>query len=143
MKAIGKTLRIAPTKLSLIAGMVRNKKATDALNLLSFTPKKGAKMLHKVVQSAVANAENNFKQERDSLFIKEVIIGKAMTMKRGVPVSRGRVYPVLKRNAHVTVILGVDAAQAPAKKAAKAKEAKTEHVAAPEKPKKTTKSTKK
>jgi large subunit ribosomal protein L22 len=107
MKAILRSVRITSKKLNLIADLVRTKNVNDAVNLLKFTPKKGAKILYKVVKSAVANAENNFKQERPSLFIKEIIVTEGPTMKRSVPISRGRMNPILKRTAHVTVLLGV------------------------------------
>lgn len=107
MKAIARSLRITPKKLNLIADLVRNKNAMEAMNILSFTPKKGAKMLHKAVKSAIANAENNFKQDAANLYIREIVVTKAPTMKRSVPVSRGRMNPILKRNAHLTVSVGV------------------------------------
>ncbi len=107
MKAISRQLRITPRKLNLIAGLVRNKDAGDAMSILQFTPKKGARLLYKVVKSAVANAENNFKQEKDSLYVKEIVVGKAMTIKRSVPISRGRMHPRLKRSSHVYVTIGV------------------------------------
>jgi large subunit ribosomal protein L22 len=107
MKAILRTTRITPKKANLIAGMIRKKTTGEALEILKYTPKKAAKMIHKLLTSAVANATNNFKQEPKSLVVKEVIINKGPTLKRGVPVSRGRVYPILKRTAHITVILGV------------------------------------
>lgn len=107
MKAIARSVRITPKKLNLIADVVRNRKANEALTVLKFMPKKGARLLAKVIRSAVANAENNFKQASDSLFIKEIVVTKAPTMKRSVPISRGRVYPILKRSAHVMVMVGV------------------------------------
>lgn len=107
MKAIARTVRLTPRKLNLIAGLIRDKNADDAINILNFTPKKGAKLLSKVVQSAVANAENNFKQERETLYIKEIVVTKATTMKRSTPVSRGRMHPILKRNSHIMVAIGV------------------------------------
>ncbi len=107
MKAVARSLRITSKKINLIANLVRRKNAVEALNILKFTPKKGAKLLYKVVRSAIANAENNFKQERPSLFIKEIVVTEAATMKRSVPISRGRTNPILKRNAHVWVMLGV------------------------------------
>ncbi len=61
----------------------------------------------KLLKSAVSNAENNFKQEKDSLYIKEIYITKAQTLKRSVPISRGRVHPILKRNAHAKIYLSV------------------------------------
>lgn len=107
MKAILRTTRITPKKANLIAGMIRKKTTGEALEILKYTPKKAAKAIHKLLTSAVANATNNFKQEPKTLIVKEVIINKGPTLKRGVPVSRGRVYPILKRTAHITVILGV------------------------------------
>ncbi len=108
MKAIARNIRISPKKANLIAGLVRKKNAQEALNILKFTPKKGAKLLYKVLHSAMANAENNFKQKKDSLVIKEIIVTEGPTFKRSVPVSRGRVHPILKRNAHITVTLGLE-----------------------------------
>jgi large subunit ribosomal protein L22 len=107
MKAISRQLRITPRKINLIARLIRNKDVNEALNILKFTPKKGAKLLFKTLNSAVCNAENNFKQERDSLYVKEVVVGKAMTLKRSVPISKGRTHPILKRSAHVIVTIGV------------------------------------
>ena len=107
MKAISRSIRITPKKINLIAELVRSKDATQALEILTLTPKKGAKILHKIVASAVANAKNNFKQDENSLYIKEILVNKAPTMKRWMPASRGRVHPILKRNSKVTVTIGV------------------------------------
>jgi large subunit ribosomal protein L22 len=109
MKSIARQLRITPRKLNLIARLVRNKGVGEAMSILEFTPKKGAKLLNKVLKSAVANAENNFKQERDSLYVKEIVVGKATTLKRSVPISKGRMHPILKRSCHVMVEVGVKA----------------------------------
>ncbi len=117
MKSIARSIRITPKKINLIADLVRRKDVTEAMHILKFTPKKAAKILNKVVKSAVANAENNFKQERPSLFIQEIIVTEAPTMKRSVPVSRGRANPILKRNAHITVFLGVKGDDTAASKA--------------------------
>ncbi|HLG25295.1 MAG TPA: 50S ribosomal protein L22 [Candidatus Gracilibacteria bacterium] len=107
MKATARTVRLTPKKMNLIAEMIRNKDAKAALEILKYTPKKGAKILRKVLFSAVSNAENNFKQDGDSLYVKEVVVGKATTFKRWVPASRGRAQPILKRNTHVTILIGV------------------------------------
>lgn len=107
MKAITRSIHITSKKINLIAGLVRRKQVTEAMNILKFTPKKAAKILNKIIRSAVANAENNFKQERPSLYIQEIIVTEGPTMKRSVPVSRGRANPILKRTSHVRVILGV------------------------------------
>lgn len=107
MKAICRAIRITPKKLNLAAGLVRKKDATEALAILKFTPKKSAHILYKIIKSAIANAENNYKQEVKSLFIKEIIVNAGATIKRSLPVSRGRSHPILKRTAHATIMLGV------------------------------------
>ncbi|MCT4592040.1 MAG: 50S ribosomal protein L22 [Candidatus Gracilibacteria bacterium] len=103
MKAILRRVRISPKKANLVAGIVRGKKATDALDFLRFTPKKSAKILYKVIQSAIANAENNFNKDKANLKISSILVTKGPTYKRGVPASRGRVAPILKRTSHITV----------------------------------------
>ncbi len=107
MKAIGRQLRITSKKLNLVADLIRRKDAQEALDILKFTPKKAARILRKIVHSAVSNAENNFKQEKKTLYIKEIIVTEGSTLKRSVPISRGRMHPILKRMAHATVHLGV------------------------------------
>ena len=124
MKAIARNIRISPKKANLVAGLVRKKKAQEALDILKFTPKKGAKLLYKVLHSAMANAENNFKQKKDSLIIKEIVITQGPTFKRSVPVSRGRVHPILKRNSHITITLGLEEKDEKEKKAEETKDTK-------------------
>ncbi len=126
MKAILRQVRISPKKANLVAGLVRNKEVGEALDILKFTPKKGADILYKLVSSAAANAENNFSQKRDNLVIKEIIVTKGMTYKRSIPISRGRVHPLLKRNAHITVKLEAKAGSPSTSKTAKKEEAKKE-----------------
>ena len=125
MKAIARQLRITPRKINLMAQLIRNKEVNEAMSILQFTPKKGARLLYKILKSAVSNAENNFKQERDSLYVKEIVVGKAMTLKRSIPISRGRTHPILKRSAHVIVSLGVKEGKTE-EKTAKRKEAEKE-----------------
>lgn len=103
MKSILKQIRISPKKANLIAGMVRGKKVNEAVDFLNFLPKKGAKILSQVIQSASANAENNFNQDKDKLFISKILVTKGPTLKRGISGSRGRVLPILKRTSHITV----------------------------------------
>ncbi len=119
MKAVVKTIRISPKKLNLIAELVRDKEAVKAMEILAYTPKKGAKILHKALKSAMANATNNFKQEKENLVIQEVLVSKAGTYKRWMPASRGRVNPILKRNSHLTIKIGIKDAEEkkPVKKA--------------------------
>lgn len=122
MKAVLRSVRITPQKANLIAGMVRKKSAQESLNILKYTPKKAAKILHKLLSSAVANAVTNFKQDEKSLAIKEIIVTKGPTLKRGVSVSRGRVYPILKRTSHITITLEVKEDEIPSKAKKEVKE---------------------
>ncbi len=107
MKAVLRNIRISPKKANVVAGMVRGAMAYSALDSMKFTPKKGAKILYKVIQSAMSNAVNNFKQDADKLYIKEIVVTKGITYKRSLPVSRGRSHPILKRTSHITVIVDV------------------------------------
>lgn len=128
MKAHLRQARISLKKANLVAGMVRGKKVTEALNLLKFMPKKGAQLLYKVVHSAASNAKNNYKQSFDDLIITRILVTKGMTYKRSIPISRGRVHPLLKRTAHITVEVGLPEGFKPVApvKAEKAKKAETE-----------------
>ncbi len=105
MKAHLRRIRISPKKANLVAGLVRGKKVIDALNILKFTPKKGAKILYKVIHSATSNAENNANQKREELIIKEIIVNKGSVMKRYLPSTRGRALPLRKPTAHISVSL--------------------------------------
>jgi len=115
MKAILTQVRITPKKFNLVASLVRDKKAIDAIDILKFTPKKSARPLRKLIESAMANAENNFKQKKEDLYIKEIIVNAGPTYKRSMPVSRGRANPILKRTSNVTVRLEIKGAATPEK----------------------------
>lgn len=115
MKAFLRQIRVSPKKANLVAALVRNKKAQEATDILDFTPKKSAPILSKLIKSAVANAEHNFNQKAEDLYIKEIIVNEGPTYKRSIPVSRGRAHPLLKRTSHIRVSL--EAKQAPASKA--------------------------
>ena len=122
MKALLKNIRISPDKANLVAGLVRGAMVNNALEQLKFTPKKGAKILYRVIDSAASNAEHNLKQNRDKLYVKELIVSKGVTYKRGVSVSRGRVHPILKRTSQIRVMVdvstGTQTKRAPKKKPA-------------------------
>ncbi|MBI2634272.1 50S ribosomal protein L22 [Candidatus Peregrinibacteria bacterium] len=123
MKATLRHARITPKKANLIASLVRNKSVIDALDILKFTPKKGANILRKVIASAVANAENNDRQTRSNLMIKEILVTEGVTFKRSIPVSRGRAHPILKRNSHFKIALAAINPTESAPKIAKAPKA--------------------
>ena len=88
--AVGTMIRGSAQKLNLVAQMIRGKKAGDALNILSFSPKGMAIDARKVLASAIANAENNHNLDVDSLVVAEASVGKSITMKRFAARARGR-----------------------------------------------------
>lgn len=124
MKAILRQVRISSKKAALVADLIRGKKVEDAVNILRFTPKKASLFIRKVIEAAAANAENNFKQDKDNLYVKEVVVTEGATLKRGVKISRGRTHPILKRCAHIAVTL--ESRGQSAKKVAKVKSVKEE-----------------
>ena len=127
MKAHLKQFRVSPKKANLVASMVRGKGVVEAVELLKFTPKKSAPVLKKLIESAVANAENNFKQKKESLKIKEITVNEGPTYKRRVCISKGRAHPILKRTSHITVKLESEDANTEKKEAeTKVKEVKAE-----------------
>lgn len=105
MKAIATNIRISPKKLAVVASIVRGESAKRALDLLRFMPKKGAKILYKVVASAVANASHNDMQSLETLAIRELVVTKGIVYKRGQAISRGRSHPILKRTTNIRVEL--------------------------------------
>jgi len=107
MKANAKNIRISPKKLRVVAEVIRGMNAEQALKFLKFAPKKGADLLYKVVHSAVSNAVHNDSQKADELMIDTLIVTKGIVYKRGRPVSRGRMHPILKRTSNVKLELQV------------------------------------
>jgi large subunit ribosomal protein L22 len=105
MKASLRNVRISPKKVNLVAELVRTADVDQALATLEFTPKKAAKILYKVIASAKANAETNDNAQASDLFIKEIKVSKGMTIKRFIPISRGRAHPINKFCSHIHVIL--------------------------------------
>lgn len=103
--ATAKYIRVSSRKMKFICDMVRGKNLDEALTLLKFTPKKGAKVLEKVVTSAAANAENNFNMDRDNLYIAEVYANQGPTLKRWRPRAQGRAFQILKRTSHISVVV--------------------------------------
>jgi large subunit ribosomal protein L22 len=104
-KAIGRMLRTSPRKLNLVAQSIRGKSAEAALNELTFSPKRIAKAVKKVLQSAIANAENNHDLDVDDLFVKEASVGKNLVMKRFHARARGRGARVERPFAQVTIVV--------------------------------------
>ena len=104
-KAIAKYVRISPLKVNFICKEIRGKQVDEALAILKFTPKKGARILEKVLNSAIANAEHNFGLNREDLFVSQAYANNAPVMKRWRPKDKGMAYPILKRSSHVGVVV--------------------------------------
>ncbi len=104
-RAIAKYIRISPLKVHYICDEIRGKSVEEAKAILMFTPKRGAKELLKVLNSAVANAENNLNLDSDDLYVKEAYANDGPTMKRFRPKAKGMAYPILKRSSHIGVVV--------------------------------------
>lgn len=105
VKATARYVRIPSQKIRLIMDEVRGRKVEEALRWLSFSPQKGARLLKKLVDSAVANAEANKEIDVDTLFIKKIFADDGPTLKRFRPRAMGRATRIKKRMSHLTVIL--------------------------------------
>jgi large subunit ribosomal protein L22 len=104
-KAQAKYIRISPQKARLVADLVRGKKVEEAKQLLTFTRKKAAGIIGKVLKSAVANASQNPGIDENILFVKTIYVDQGPSLKRWRARAQGRVAPIKKRMSHITVIL--------------------------------------
>ena len=105
-RAVAKYVRIAPRKVRRVVDLVRGQYVDDALKTLQFLPNRAAKHVRKVVQSAAANAENNFAMDMETLKITTAYVDAGPTMKRLQPRAMGRAYTILKRSSHITAVVG-------------------------------------
>lgn len=105
VKAVLKNERISPIKLRLMADLIKGKSANDALNILTNYNSKPARIMKKVVESAVANAVNNNELDKDKLYVKDALVDMGSTLKRNVPGSRGKVDKFYHRRSHVTIVV--------------------------------------
>jgi len=103
--AKGNRLRVSPQKLNLVAGLIRGKSAEAALAELTFSKRAIARDVKKVLESAVANAENNHQLDVDRLFVAEAYVGKSLVMKRMRPRGRGRASGILKPFSNITIVV--------------------------------------
>ena len=103
--AFAKAIRISPRKLNLVAQTIRGKNASAALAELTFSRRRIAQDVKKVLQSAIANAENNHQLDVDRLYVKEAHVGRALVMKRFVARGRGRAAQIQKFFSNLTVIV--------------------------------------
>jgi large subunit ribosomal protein L22 len=101
-----KHARISPQKCRLVADQVRGMPVEKALNALTFSPKKAAGMVRKVLESAIANAEHNEGADIDELSVAAIYVNEGRTLKRFRARAKGRGTRILKRNSHITVTVG-------------------------------------
>lgn len=104
-RAIARYLRMSPRKVRLSADLVRGKKVEEALNILAHTTKAGAKLVAKVIRSALANAQQNKAIDVDTLYIKTIFVNQGPTLKRFRARAMGRAARIRRRTCHLTVIL--------------------------------------
>ena len=104
--AVLKFARISAQKGRLVADQVRGLKVDRALNLLAFSPKKGADLMKKVLESAIANAEHNEGADVDELKVTKVFVNEGPSHKRMSARAKGRGNRILKRTSHITVVVG-------------------------------------
>ena len=104
-KAIGRNIRVSPRKLNLVAQSIRGQRAEAALATLTFSPKRIARDVKKVLQSAIANAENNHDLDVDDLIVSEAHVGNGIVMKRFAPRGRGRSGRIFKPFSQLTIVV--------------------------------------
>lgn len=95
--------RLSAQKARLVADQIRGKSVEEALDILAFSPKKGAAIIKKVLESAIANAEHNQGADVDELAVTTIFVDEGLTMKRIRPRAKGRADRILKRSCHITV----------------------------------------
>lgn len=109
IRAILKDYRHAPRKVRLVADLIRGKRALEALSTLSFLPKKAALPLKKLLESALANAKQQGKDDGGRFVISDVRVDKATTSTRMMPRARGRATPIRKHSSHIVLVLNEQA----------------------------------
>ncbi len=98
-------VRISASKVKIVIDLIRGKSVADALGILMYTPKAASPVVAKLLNSAIANAENNMDLNRDSLYVAEVFADQGPTLKRFRPRARGSAARIRKRTSHITIIL--------------------------------------
>lgn len=104
-KAILKNCRMTSRKAQIVLDLIRNQPLERALAILKYTPKAACEPILKLVNSAAANAENNFNMDKNYLYVAQCFACQGTTMKRGRPAAKGSSHRILKRTCHITVVL--------------------------------------
>nr|AOO86812.1 ribosomal protein L22 ['Oreocnide pedunculata' witches'-broom phytoplasma] len=104
-KAIVRKVSIAPRKVRLVVDLIRGKNIAQAQAILTFTPKVAAPVILKLLNSAVSNAVNNLKLNREQLYVKEVFVNEGLRLKRMFPRAKGSGDMIKKRTSHITLVI--------------------------------------
>ncbi len=98
-------IRIAAQKMRLVVDLIRGKGVEEAIGLLEFNPRRGAKVVSKTLKSAIANAEATQNLDVDALYVKRAYVDEGVTAKRSLPRAHGRATKIFKRSSHVTIVV--------------------------------------
>ena len=104
-RATAKYIRISPSKVKIVLDLIRGKQVDQALAILAYTPKSASPVVEKLLNSAIANAENNLEMDRASLFVAEAYANQGPTLKRYWARSHGRADMIKKKTSHITIVL--------------------------------------
>lgn len=107
-KAVLRYIRVTPRKARMVIDLIRGKNAEEAITILKFTPRHAARVVQKVLKSAVANATQKDMGDVDALRVSRVFVDPGPSMKRVLPRAMGRANTILKRTSHITVVIGVE-----------------------------------
>jgi large subunit ribosomal protein L22 len=104
-RAVSRHLRIAPRKARGVVDLIRGKNVGQALMILDFLPRKGARLVAKTLKSVIANAESQQRVDVDRLYVRRITIDGGATLKRFLPRAHGRATPIRKRTSHITIVV--------------------------------------
>ena len=104
-RATAKNIRVTPRKVKIVVDLIRGKQVDQALAILAYTPKSAAPYVEKLLNSAIANAENNLEMDRSSLYVAEAYANQGPTLKRYWARSHGRADMIKKHTSHITIVL--------------------------------------
>ena len=130
VKSTSKYVRLSPKKARDVAREIQGLPVSSALDILNFTPKKAAQLIGKTLKTAIADAENNFSLDTNSLVIKEAVIGAAPSLRRYKPRAKGSAGPIIRRSSHISITLTGSAPEKKRRAARKSAEPKAEKPAA-------------
>lgn len=128
-----KFARVSARKARDVAREIQGLPVSDALDILTFTPRKAADLIGKTMKAAMADAENNFELSVDTLFVKEASIGEGPTFRRYKPRARGSAAPIRKRTSHIRIVLSDEVREVESEKQAPVEEPKAAEKPAPKK----------